>query len=349
MEKRTTIKTIAEKLGVAPSTVSRAFQPDSRISDSQRALILKTAKEMNYVPNQAASRLNQREMHIGFLIQNIYPAGRDQLLIGIEEAYQDFSDYKVSYHVEFFDETKDCAAYCAELFERCKEDDGIIVSGINSPYLKDEMDRFTKKGRVVALLQSGFDYPNYLFRVTHHATVASHMAAEYFSLCTRGLPHRRVIQFTGKRTLDLHLNAELAFSSACKEYGIEVTGVYDMNDNEEILSHMAKTILTEERLAETEGIYITSGLCLPLCRHLEEMGMGDRIFLITTDSFPELRPYILRRTVNASIYQNFYQQAWSAYVLLAKYLINHAEPPRKDISPHPELIMRSNLEFYKVP
>ncbi len=348
MEKRCTIKTIAEKLGVAPSTVSRAFQPNSRISDAQRALILKTAKELNYIPNQAASRLNQREVYIGILIQNVYPEGQRQILRGIEEAYRTFSDYKVSYRIDFFDESQNSPQYCADLFAKYAEYDGLIITGIDSDDLIPEMKKFKAKGKSVVLLQSGPDYDGYLLRSVPNAALAAEMAAEFLSVCTGTLPRRRIIQFTGRQTLDVHREGKNAFRNACEAEGLELTGVYDMQDSESTLSELLPAILPPERLAATEGIYITSGLSIPLCRYLEEMGAGNRIFLVTTDSFPELQAYIHRKTVNASIYQNFFRQAWNAYEMLVKHLIANAAPQTLS-SPHPELILSANSGYYMCP
>jgi LacI family transcriptional regulator len=348
MEKRCTIKTIAAKLGVAPSTISRAFQPNSRISDAQRALILKTAKEMNYIPNQAASRLNQREVHIGILIQNIYPEGQRQILRGIEEAYRSFSDYKVSYHIDYFDTTNNTPQYYAEIFQKYAEYDGVIIAGIDSEYLLPEMEKYSAVGKDIVLLQSGPSYDGYLLRSVPNSPLAAEMAAEFLSVCTSSLPQRRVILLTGRQTLEVHREGKRAFLEACRNADMEVTGVYDMQDNEDVLCELLHTVLTPERLSETEGIYITSGLSIPLCKHLEACGMENKVFLVTTDSFPELQTHLLRGTVNASIYQNFFRQAWNAYEMLVKHLISNAEV-EKITSPHPELILRANSSFYLIP
>jgi len=348
MKKRCTIKTIADILGVAPSTVSRAFQPDSRISSAQRALVLKTAKEMNYVPNQAASRLNQKEVYIAFLIQSNYPAGRDQLVVAIEEAHQNFRDYKVSYSIDYFEEAEDTSEYCAALFEKYAEYDGLVVSGISSKNMLHEIEKFKESGKAVALLQSGADSDCYLFRIVPSAIIGAQMAAEYLSLCMAPLTKKRVILITGSKGLDVHCQGETAFLDACRDAGMEVTGVYNMNDKEDLLLELIDTVLTPERLMETEGIYITSGLCLPLCKHIEDCGMSDKIFLVTTDSSPELQHYFKNGTVNASIYQNYFQQAWVSYENMVKYLISHVEC-KKTIAPHPELIMKSNCSFYLWP
>lgn len=55
-----TSRDIALKAGVSPSTVSRAFDPDSPISKETRDKILKISKEMGYSPNILASSLKTK-------------------------------------------------------------------------------------------------------------------------------------------------------------------------------------------------------------------------------------------------------------------------------------------------
>lgn len=55
-----TIKSIAEKLGVSFSTVSKALNGDPLVNEQTRKLVEKTAKEMNYTRNAFASGLRQR-------------------------------------------------------------------------------------------------------------------------------------------------------------------------------------------------------------------------------------------------------------------------------------------------
>ena len=56
---KVTIYTLAEELGVTPSSVSRAFNPNSKLSDSKRNKILNIAKEYDFTPNRMASRLSK--------------------------------------------------------------------------------------------------------------------------------------------------------------------------------------------------------------------------------------------------------------------------------------------------
>ncbi len=224
--------------------------------------------------------------------------------------------------------------------------------------MKSELEKYKAKGKAVVLLQSGPDYEGYLFRSVPDAEAAARMAAELLALCLKGYgnpnfreaehPRSRVLLITGIQTLSVHAQGKSAFLDECRKLNLEVAGIYDMQDNEAVFEDLLRTSLTPALLRETDGIYITSGLCLPLCRYLEEIGEGGRIAVVATDSFPELHPFIMRQTVNASVYQNFFKQAWDAYEYLVKYLISGAKPP-EILSPRPEFVLRSNLAFYDGP
>lgn len=64
-----TIHDVARKLHLSITTVSRALDGYADVADETRQLILKTAHEMGYVPNQAARQLRrQRSDAIGYIL-----------------------------------------------------------------------------------------------------------------------------------------------------------------------------------------------------------------------------------------------------------------------------------------
>ena len=87
MKKNTevTIYHIAEKLGLATSTISRALKDHHSIGKKTIEKVKKTAEEMGYRPNNlAASLRSKRTKTIGVLVPTITQPFLSSLISGIE-------------------------------------------------------------------------------------------------------------------------------------------------------------------------------------------------------------------------------------------------------------------------
>jgi len=86
-KKRTTIYDIAEKLNIAPSSVSRALNNGRHVNDATRQLVLKTANELNYKRNTLASNLRKGQSKtIGVVVPFINQDFFSNVIAGIEDA-----------------------------------------------------------------------------------------------------------------------------------------------------------------------------------------------------------------------------------------------------------------------
>ncbi|RFZ93997.1 LacI family transcriptional regulator [Mucilaginibacter conchicola] len=86
-KKRTTIYDIAEKLNIAPSSVSRALSNSPLVKEATKKLILKTAEELNYKINTIASNLRKGQSNtIGVIVPRINQNFFADVIAGIEEA-----------------------------------------------------------------------------------------------------------------------------------------------------------------------------------------------------------------------------------------------------------------------
>jgi len=93
-KKRVTIYDIAKKLNISPSTVSRVLSNSNYpVSPEMRAIVLKTAREMNYYPNLMARNLKKNvSKNIGIVLPSISNPFYPSVVRGIEdEAYE--NDY----------------------------------------------------------------------------------------------------------------------------------------------------------------------------------------------------------------------------------------------------------------
>jgi LacI family transcriptional regulator len=86
-KKRTTIYDIAAKLNITASSVSRALNDSNYVNENTKALILKTAAEMNYKRNILASNLRKgHSKTIGIVVPRINQNFFSNVIAGIEEA-----------------------------------------------------------------------------------------------------------------------------------------------------------------------------------------------------------------------------------------------------------------------
>ena len=93
----TTIIDIAQKLNISTSTVSRALCDNEGVSERTRALVKKTAKEMNYSLNRYAKNLVMKKTYtIGFMIPDIADNFFSKSAYGVEEALRS-SKFSLAY------------------------------------------------------------------------------------------------------------------------------------------------------------------------------------------------------------------------------------------------------------
>lgn len=86
----TSIYDIADRAGVAPSTVSRALRDHPRIGAETRARIKRIANEMGFVPNSIAQSLvSQRTKSVGVITTDIADPWVGAVIQGIEDAAQE--------------------------------------------------------------------------------------------------------------------------------------------------------------------------------------------------------------------------------------------------------------------
>ncbi|MGH8429072.1 MAG: LacI family DNA-binding transcriptional regulator [Solimonas sp.] len=86
---RITARNLAERLGVATSTITRAFDKQSRISAELRQRIIAMADELGYRPNAIARSLNRRRtgivaLVVGDMANPFYPAAIEEFSLQLQ-------------------------------------------------------------------------------------------------------------------------------------------------------------------------------------------------------------------------------------------------------------------------
>ena len=342
MKETVTIYTLAEELGMTPSMVSRALNPNGKIAEEKRQRVLEAARKHQFMPNKFASRLSRRQVHIGILIYSRADHVREQMLQGIQMAYEKVRDYKVEYLLKVVEcsdkEPWECER---ELFDLVSCE-GVILAGFSQDKCRDMLQRFINRNPNVVFLQNMCEETDYLFASKHDETLASELAAELLENRLHGRQRRNVLLFTGEGTGSVHIRAAGAFAGCCGEYGLNLLDIIDMHDSESYVRENISRIM-ESYKGQVDGIYITSGNSVALCDYVQREMPGTA--LVTFDVYAGLATYIRNGTVCATIFQDIVRQAENAFDKLVSYLIED-EVPEREVFTNVLAVMKSNLRLY---
>ena len=339
---KVTIYTLADELNMTPSMVSRAFNPNAKISDDKRRLVLETAEKYHFSPNRFASRLSMKAVHVGVLINSIFNINSEKMIAGVKDAHAELKDYKVQYDITLLNPAKNTNEELRQAIERYKSYDGIILTGMSSEgYTSIINDLYSANPNVVqvhAINQNA----SCLFASRHNENNASELAAEFLYHCLKKAERKNILLFTGDLQSALHSSTADAFGKSCDRLGLDLLATVDMKDNEEYFDSIL--VPTFDRYGDqTDGIYITSGLSSPLCRYLEEKGYD--IPFVAFDTYEEIKSYMNKGIISATIAQNVEDQIKKAFELLVKHLITGDECPNT-VYTDIQLVLRSNMHQF---
>ncbi len=312
---------------MTPSMVSRALNPSGKVDEAKRRAVLAAAERLGYTPNRMASRLSMRALRIGVLLADVFSPVTEALSEGIRAAHERLRDYKIECRLRLLAaEPKDAARLCEALSELA-DCDGVILSGFGAACYAPVLREFAAAHPKLALLQSGNTDIPHLFFCTHNAAEASRLASEFLFRCLRRT-ERRVLLFTGDLETPLHRVARDAFLADAASRGLSVMDVCDMKDNAAYLEELLPSVLAKhgERI---DGIYVTSGNALPLCRAVQTYTKetGRSIDLVTFDLYADMLPYFADGTIAATVFQNLSEQAFNAFTGLFEHLLSDNTPP----------------------
>lgn len=151
-KKKTTIKDIANVLGLTPSAVSKALNNHPRISEKTKVSVQQVAKNLNYQPNYLASALRKGKSN---LVGVIIPRANSNFFSAVLESIENILHEKgyniiISQSYESFE--KECRNIDALLFTQV---DGVIASLANETKDFSFYEKIKAKGIPLVLFDRG--------------------------------------------------------------------------------------------------------------------------------------------------------------------------------------------------
>lgn len=336
-----TIYTLAKELNMTPSMVSRALNPEGKISEEKRKMVLAVAEKYHFRPNRFASRLSMKPIRIGVLICSKFKINSDKMIEGIRISHDELKDYKIEYDVSVFDSSVSDGEL-SRILDRYQNADGFVLSGMSSARFTAVIDDLYAKKTNVVQVQSLNEEARTLFGSKHNERVASGIAADFLQNCLGRMPRKNLLLFTGDLASSIHANAASAFAEACRAAGMTLLATVDMKDDADYLRSLLPRVFGKYK-EKVDGIYITSGVSLELCRYIEENGID--IPLVAFDTYGEIKRYMEKGIISAAISQNVTKQMKVAFEALVRHIMTGKEYPPvlyTDVN----LMLKSNMHQF---
>tara|TARA_R110000868_G_scaffold145181_4_gene365243 strand:+ start:17946 stop:18968 length:1023 start_codon:yes stop_codon:yes gene_type:complete len=152
VNKKTTLKDIANVLNISTAAVSKALNDDSRISTKTKEAVKKVAKELNYQPNHLASALRKGKSNlVGVIVPRTNSNFFSSVIQNIEEVLNK-KGYNIIITQSNESYEKECSNIDTLLFTQV---DGIIASMANETTNLEYYEKIKLKGIPLILFDRG--------------------------------------------------------------------------------------------------------------------------------------------------------------------------------------------------
>jgi len=213
-KKKTTIKDIANVLGITPSAVSKALNDHPRISDKTKAAVTQIARNLNYQPNHLASALRKGKSN---LVGVIIPKANSNFFSSVIEKIEDLLNDK-GYNVIIAQSNesyiKECKSIDALLYTQV---DGIIASMANETVKLDYYEKIKSKGIPLILFDRGENDLNVDY-VGIDDYLSSQMAIEH--LVEQGC--KRIAHIAGFCHTRIYKNRIRGYRDSLEKFGLPI-------------------------------------------------------------------------------------------------------------------------------
>ncbi|MBU9738308.1 LacI family DNA-binding transcriptional regulator [Diplocloster agilis] len=345
MQKKVTIYDVAERLGISTATVNRAMNEKGSISDKTKRLVQETAREMGYHPSKSASSLKRNPRRIAVLLPNTIHGYQAEVERGVHKAAEELAEYSVECEV-FEENDEDMEVFIRRLQEISDMNfDGIIIL---PPFDEAQMSRAVQdlreqKKQYYVTVTSDLQDSGRILSVQSNGIVAGRMAAELLGWkIPQGSKAAIVI---GQGTTQAHRNVIEGFQSELHNFHLMFAGVYEHHDDPEQSYRLADELLHQH--PDIAGVYLGTANSVAFCKRLKELGMDRRIAVIASDIFPEIAQLMEEGTIDATIFQNPFQQGRIAFRYLYEYMVEGRRFDTDTIYLDPSIILRSNLCLFQ--
>lgn len=340
MKKKVTIYDVAKVAGVSTTTVFKAVNGKSRISDETRELVLDTVSKMGFKANKVAQSLKRKTVRIGIVIEKYFPGFNDEIIKGIRDSLAELSDFKVEPVYNNFDDSYDENKVLKDFQDIAERGvDGFILCFSSERYV-NFINELSDRNIPSILIVTDLNKCKRLSVIRQNANVVGEIGAQFLNLVNNGGYNAVII---GNKDNVTHRQVVEGFVDGMKLAGSNIVGIYETQDDEKLAYYLTEKLIKEYPFIN--GIFIGTAVAHGVCKKIIEMGLKGKIKIVCTDTYPEIIKYIEEEVVYATIFQEPYRQGKLAVDEMYKYL-TEGIIPQDEILINPRIVIKSNCRHY---
>lgn len=341
--KKLTIYDIAQELNLSIASVSRALNGKEGVSEETREYIIRKANEMGYQASRAASGISRHEQRFLALFPELIHDYDNELRRGIQKALKEFEDYHLNIDMEII--SNDPLLFMKRIREaRNQGYHGILLV---PPEGEAEFSKLVQEkgtgGIPIATLTTDFEKKARVFSVRVNGSVAGSLACELLGM--RLKPGDKVAVVTGQVTSNIHRSTVEGFQEELKNWELDLVGIYEHHDHPGRAYVLAEQVMREH--PDLKGLYLGTANSVTFCNRLTQLGYHGKLQIVASDVFPKMMEYIRSGLVFATIFQNPYRQGYLGVKYMYEYLNANRIFVKDEILLEPQIVLRSNLQFYE--
>ena len=341
---RVTIKDISSTLGVSTAIINRALNNKPGVSKELKDKILKTADELGYRVNKVAQSMARSPIIIGVVIPREWAEYFDVLKDGIEKEFDRLLDYNVESRY-YITNNIHSSRETINTLEQCIEDkvSGIILCDVFPTGLEKIMNKLKLSNIPIVMIGGTQNMnDNCLCSVQVDAYLSGMMAAEMLSFMTGdGGEEKDVVLFVGNKDNVEHKLKTNGFVDYAKTCNMNIIGIYETLDDDQIATQLAKKIMSE--VNTIDGMYIATANSPAVCSVVEDNKYKTKI--VSTDIYDKISEYIQKGIIQCTIFQDLEKHGRTAVKVIYEYLAEQ-KCPDKIMYIKPQIIIKSNLDSY---
>lgn len=344
MQRKITLKEIAQMAGTSIGTVDRALHDRGRINQETKEKILKIVEQLDYRPNVMASSLSKKKkVHIGIIMSAKPEEFCSHLIHGLKDAIDEVGAYGVTTEFVFTDTLSPEDQMTAIRKLDIAQYDAFLVNA-GSKAVGEWIDKVTGEGKSVVTFNSDVEGCKRLCYVGEDPYSAGLLMGNQITEVVHEI--RKLALFLGFKDNYSHTERCRGVKDAVLSMNPDVNFMeFEYRDDAEIARVKAGQMLKKE--PDVQAVFAASGTGVwGIGRAVSELQKGVRPKVFGYDVSSRLAELMDLNLCQGTAFQDPYWQGFYGMKILSEHLLLKQKITRDKYIIRTKLILKNNVRDY---